>query len=855
MPDSSKVYSWLLRLYPARFREQYQVPMERQFRDEYRETCHIGDRIRLWLHAIMDLAGSAPREICSELARDLKHGLRVYRRRALSAVLAVVALGLAIGISTGVFSVLNALLVRSLPFSDPEELVEILRPPVGPVRARAAFMAWQGRIPYLEGAATFSSAEVNLKGEDGALRVKVAETSANYFQLLGTKPAIGRSFAPDEDVPGHNGVAVISHGLWQQLFGRDPGVLGATLHLNGTPLTVIGIAPARFDYPGKTNIWIPTAFDLERVPKRGAFFYQTIGRLKSGITIEQGREMFEAEVRRTAPESVGADPQNRPGMVSLRKQLAGATRNAGWVLAGMILLLLMSACANVAQLLLSRTTERQQELAIRAALGASRARLLQQLITEATFLTTAGAALGLLVAHWAASIASSVVPAQLATQEYTVLDWPVLGFAAALALVVGVVVGVMPAWLLGRLQPSGQMLRTQPGTHGATIMRMQAGLIALQAGLTITLLASSIALGRTFLKLLDADLGFRPANVVTLSVSLEGTKYRSGPTEWQYYSEALNRLRTVRGVESAGAVSYLPLANRGLMVFSFKLDSGQTVGPIAINASMPGYFRAIGATLLGGRDFDAAERGRSERAVIVNEAFAQKAGLGMAILSRRLTGHWSKAPYVIVGVVSTARIGGPAFGGLPQIYWPVEEEPPPTLTFVARVRGDADAGLAACRDAIRAVDRTVPVFDVKIMEQRLADVLARPRFYTTATLLLAAVAVMLAVVGVYGTAAYSVASRSHEMGVRMALGASHERIRMMMLREGLAPMGLGMAAGIAGALAVGRYLEHLLVSAEQPGLWACAAAAGFLLFTGFLAVWTATARVLAIDPADVVRAE
>jgi putative ABC transport system permease protein len=270
---------------------------------------------------------------------------------------------------------------------------------------------------------------------------------------------------------------------------------------------------------------------------------------------------------------------------------------------------------------------------------------------------------------------------------------------------------------------------------------------------------------------------------------------------------------------------------------------------------MPGYFRAIGATFQGGRDFSASERQRSERAVIVNEAFAQAAGPGIPILGRGLKAPWTKTPYVIVGVVSTTRLAGPAFPGGPQIFWPVEEEPPPALTFVARVSGLAEAALPACRDAIRGVDTGVPVYDAKTLEQRLSDVLARPRVYTTATLFLTALAVLLAAVGVYGSAAYSVANQKHEMGIRMALGASYMRIRAMMLRENLGPMAAGVAAGIGGAIASGQYLGHLLVNASQPGLWTCAAAAAVLMFIGFGAVWTATSRVLAIDPAAAVRAE
>jgi putative ABC transport system permease protein len=666
---------------------------------------------------------------------------------------------------------------------------------------------------------------------------------------------VGRTFRPDEDLPGQTGVAVISHSLWQQWFGGVPGVAGASLLLNGAPVTVIGVAPPRFDYPGNTGIWIPTVFDFERVPKRGAYLFQTIGGLRPGIGIDQARRIFDADVRRSDPQSLSAGGQNRARMVLLRNQLAGSVREASWILAGMVLFVLLTACANVAQLLLSRTMERRQELEIRAALGASPARLVQQLITEATALTAVGAAIGLLVANWAALVATSVAPPQLATQTYTVLDWRVLSFSATLALLIGVVFGVIPAGLVGRLQPSGQMMRTKPGEAEIRAKRMRAGLVALQAALTLTLVTSAVAMGRTFLRLLDADLGLRPANVVTLSVSLQGTSYRRGAAQWQYYTEALNRLRAVPGVEAAGAVSYLPLANNVYMANAFKLDSGQVVRQIVMNAATPGYFRALGTTLLAGRDFGPVERRNSEPAVIVNEAFAQTAGLGTAIVGRRLTAPWSDRPYLIAGVVATTRIAGPAHAGGPQIYWPVEEEPPPALTFVARVRGHADTLLVTCEHAIRAVDPEVAVYDVKTLDQRLADVLARPTFYTMATLFLAALAVLLASIGTFGAAAYSVARRKHEMGLRMALGASYQRIRSMIVRESLVPIGGGMAAGIVGSIVSGRYLESLIVDAQPVDLWTCATGAGFLLLAGLASAWSATTRVLAIDPADALRAQ
>jgi predicted permease len=857
MLGSTKLYSYLLKIFPARFREEFETPMERQFHDEYRETHSRGDRARLWLHAIWDVAAAAPGEMLRELRLDLKQAIRVYRSRALSTALAVIALGLAIGASTGVFSVLNALLLRTLPFSNPEQLTELWFSPVSAMSGRTAFTVWYRQSSYLQSAAAFSSSEMNLTGERDALRVKVAETSANFFQLFGTKPVLGRTFASDEDVLGHNAVVVISYGVWQQLFGGDPGVTGTSLHVNGARLTIIGVAPANFDYPGKTDIWMPTVFDFEKIPKRGAFLIQTLGRLKQDVSIRQAREMFEAEVRRTNPESresLSLEEQNRPPIVSLQDQLAGPVRQASWVLAGMTLLVLLTACASVAQLLLSRATERRQELEIRAALGASRARLMQQLITEATVLTLTGAALGLVVAHWASRIVSSVAPAQLATQEYSVLDWRVLGFAAALAFAMGIVFGVVPVWLIGRLQPRGDLMRNQPGTRNIGTKRARMGLIALQAALTLSLLTRSVALGRTFVQLLHVELGFRPASVVTLNVSLQGTRHR-GAGEWQYYNEALHRLRGLPGVQAAGAVSYLPLANNIYMANDFKLDSGQTVQRIVMNAVTPGYFRAMGTSFLAGHDFAENEMQHSETSVIVNEAFAQSTGLGQHIVGRRVKAPWSNKPYLIGAVVSTARVGGPAYPGGPEIYWPIEGEPPAALTFVASVRGDSEVYLAKCRDVVRSVDAGVPIYDVKTLDQRLADTLSRPRFYTTATLFLAALGVLLAAVGIYGTAAHSIAQRRQEMGVRMALGASHQRVRRTMMFESLAPIILGAAVGIAGSIASGRYLGHLIENAARPTAWTCTAAASFLVLTGMVAAWAATARVLSIDPADAIRAE
>lgn len=859
MQRAVKLYNRLLSFYPARFREEYQTAMEKQFRDEYRDAGRGGARALFWMRVFWDVVSSAPGQLVRELGMDLKHSIRVYRRRPFSVGLAVGALGLAMGASTGVFSVLNALLIRSLPFFKPEQLVELWLSPVNAMKGRAAFTEWRSHSSYLQSAATFASAEMNLTGDRGALRVKIAETSANFFDMLGMKAAAGRTFAADGDVFGHGAVAVISYGLWQQVFGGVPEVTGKVLHINGARLTVIGVAAANFDYPGKTAVWTPTVFDYERVPKRGVFFPQTIARLKEGVSLQQAQWMYRAEAQRVADDRqavLDQEDENRPHLSSLQDQLAGPVRQASWVLAGMTLLVLVTACANVAQLLLSRATERQQELALRAALGASRARLLQQLITEATLLTMSGAALGLVLAHWTCKIALSIAPATLATQRYTVLDWRVLGFASALSLVMGVLFGAAPVWLIGRLQPSGESVRAQTtGTRDLATRRARQGLIAVQAALTLVLLTGSLAMGRTFLHLLQVDLGFRTANVVTLNVSLEGTSYRSGRGEWQFYREALNQIRAVPGVDGAGGVGHLPLTEDSYMANAFTLDSGQRLERIITNAVTPGYFNAMGTRVLAGRDFTEMDDGGSRHTVIVNEAFAKISGLGTRIIGRTLKAEWSRTPYEIAGVVSTSRIGGPSYAGGAQVYWPIAEEPPAALTFVAHVHGQPEEYLAMCRDAVRKLDPKAAVYDVKTLEQRLSDVLSRPKFYTTATIFLAVLASLLAVVGIYGTASYSISQRRHEMGVRMAVGASYGRVRRMMLGESALPIISGAAAGIALSILCGHSLAHLVEAASRPAWWTYAGAAGFLLLGGLGAAWSATEKVLSIDPADALRAE
>lgn len=853
------LYGWLLKLYPARFREEYAAPMERQFGDEYREAEGRTGRVGVGLRALADLAVTWPVQMARETCQDLRHARRVYRRRPLAAVMALAALALSIGATTGVFSVVNALMSHALPFQEPERLVELPHSPVNVANGRAAFRAWHQASAYLMEAAGYAGNEMNLVLEGGSVRVRVAETTANFFSMLGTQPELGRGFRSEEDAAGRNRAAVIGHALWQQAYGGEPGVVGSTIRLNGMALTVVGVAPAGFDYPEKAAVWTPTAHELELIPKSGAYGWQTIGRLRRGVGLAQARALFDAEVAR----ALGGRTRQRVAgfsdtaqVVALRDKLAGPVGPASLALLGLVLCLLLIACANVALLLLTRTAERSPELAVRAALGASRARLRQQLVTEASVLTVAAAAAGLVVAHWTAQVALRAQPAQFSGRQSTVMDWRVMGFAIALALLTGVVFGVLPASLIGRDLPEQFGIRAVAGGGGRGARRMRGVLIAVQAGLTLLLAAGAFSMGRSFVRLLDTDLAFRADGLITLNVSLAGTGYDSADRRRGYYEAALEQLRAVRGVEGAAAVSNLPLLSRMFTGGRFQLESGEQ-GPIAVLiGASPGYFRTMGTALLEGREFRPEDGEGAERVVIVSEELARSFNAG-PVAGRRLNLAWRGEPRwaTIVGVVRSQRFAGPVERGGAQVYRPIGQAPPESISFVARVSGKAESDLAACRAAVQRSDPDIPVYDVQPMEQRLADALARPRFYTNAILGLGGLALLLVVVGAYGVAAHSVAQRRHEIGVRIALGASPKGLRLRVFGESMLPVAIGILCGCLGASALDGVLRHFIAESEPVSRWVGGLAAPALVLTVSGAVWLATRRMAGLDPAQALRSE
>jgi putative ABC transport system permease protein len=843
-PFSLKLYRWLMRLYLPGIREDYAVSMEQEFRDELAESSGVRTLAVLWVRLLIDLAVSILVQISRELFQDVKYTLRLWRARPLPIAFAVAALAIGIGGTAGVFSVVNALLLRSLPFHNPGRLALLQNffPPVG---AANEFHDWQKHSAYLADAAVFEEGDVNLGGAYALRRAHIAETSWNFFSTLGVQPFLGRGFTPGEDISGRNNVAVIAYGLWQELFAGNAHALGSTLMVDGQPVTIVGIAPAGFDYPDKSVLWRPGTFSS------GNFGWVTIGRLKPAISWQRARSAFATEAARwLAKMGPRAQFIPQPRMMSLRDGLLGPVRNASLLLLGAVLLVLLIACTNVANLLIARTADRATELSIRSALGASRARLARQMLTECLFLSLVAALAGLLVAYWTASLAARVQPPPLDTQSYSIVNGRVLAFAALVSIVTALLSGILPSLYVGRVHVFGA--RGSSGARGSRLVRES--LAAAQVTLTIILLAASVSVGLAFVHLLGLDRGYDAKGIVTASVSLEGTPYQPTERQLPYFEEALRRIRGLAGVRAASATEFLPLDARGFVGGPFGLD-GRPAGRNSMMVPVfSEYFRAMGGGILYGREFTDAEVRSGAKVAVVSERFAARFGAPAEAAGKQLTigrAHWE-----IVGVVKEMDYEeDPTVAGEPEVFVPVTAPAGFYSTFVVRVDGRAENHLAAVRDTIRSVDSEVPIFGVETMRQRLDAAVARPKFYRTAVWSFAAFALLLTVIGIYGIFAYAVVQRTKEMGVRMALGATPARLRGMLIRRGLLMVGAGALPGVAGALFTERFIGSVMEGTGPIGMATFASLVLFLALVASASIWSATRRVSRLDLMTVLRAE
>ena len=799
-----------------------------------------------------------------DLIYDFRFGLRILRKSPGFTTVAVLTLALGIGANAGVFSVVNTLLLRSLPFHEPDRLT-LLQNFVPPHDTAGQFHDWRRQRQYFSDAAVFEDIDANLRAGRGVIRAHCAQTSWNFFSVLGTRPTLGDGFAPGDDVdasgkglPGRNAVAVIGYGLWQELFGGNPKALGATIRVEGNPLTVIGVAPPGFDYPNKTVVWKPGAFN----PGNDAWV--VIGRLKSGISLARAQATFAAEA---SPER--ADGNNldlHPEMISLRDALLGPVKDASLILMGAVGLVLLIACTNLAGLLMARTAERAAELSVRAAVGASRARLARQLLTECLLLSSVAAVAGLLVAFWTTSLGAKVEPPPLGAQSYSILNGPVLIFTLVASVVTAALFGVLPLLYVTRLYSFGA--RGSVRTRDSRIIHD--GLAVAQVTLTIVLLAAAVSVESAFAYLMRIDRGYDVKGIATVSVSLDDTTHQGHGKELAYFEEVLDRIRQLPGVRSASATEFLPLYAATFIGGGFGMDGHPAnhafANPVTRDDAMmvpifSEYFQTMGGRILFGREFNDAEVRSGAKVAVVDERFAREFGSPADAVGRQLT-IADAPPFVparskIVGVVREMDYDtDPAVANEPQVFVP-STKPGVffSATIVARVGGHAEDHLAAIRDTVQSIDPQVSVYSAKTMQQRLDEAFARPSFYRIAIWVFAGFALLLTMIGVYGLLAYGVARRTNEIGVRMALGATQSNLMRMVLRHALLLVCVGLAAGVPLVFST-RSVAASLIGSEPAGLPEPIAVAAMAIITAaLLAAYLPARRAMRVDPMVALRHE
>lgn len=849
MPDQSRsvrFYRWLVGLYPVGFRESYSGPLERAFRDELAQTRGAWGLARLWIRLLADLALSLPAQLLREALQDGRHALRLWSRHPLHTAFAVAALAIGIGAATGGFSVVNTLLLTSLPFHDPERLASFHPGEfIPPHDSAEQFHEWRQQSTYLADAALVEEGEVNLGAADRAMRAHAAISSWNLFAALGTTAALGRTFLAGEDSPGRNKVAVIGYGLWQQLFAGDRGIVGSTIRVNGQPLTIVGVAPPGFDYPRDTVLWQPAEF------KPGNNGWATVARLKPGLTWQQAHAAFDADASRLSPPR--PQPQfPRPRMRPLQQALTGSAGGASLMLLAGAVLVLLIACTNVANLLMARLAGRTSELSVRSALGASRGRLTQQLLTECLLLSALGALSGFLVAAVITFIAAKIQPPPLSAMSYSLFDGRVLAFSSIVSVLAAVLFGVLPFLSISHAHRF-EIRGSGGGRRGSRLVSPL--LIATQVIFTVMLLSASLSVGRALVQLLEQDRGYEVAGVVTVNVSLEGTVHQTDRRQLRYFEEALARIRRLPGVRSASATEFLPLHATGFIGGGFGVDGRRASRNSTMVPTLSDYFRTMGGRILEGREFTDAEVAAGSRVAVVNERFAASFGGPRDVLGRQLTIGRGNG-WKIVGVVRGMEFETDAsLARSNQVFVPAENPGGFFSTFVVKVDGRAENQVPPVREAIRSVDPHVPVFGAKTMERRLSEFFIRPRAYRTAVWVFAGFAILLALVGLYGIVSHTVMERTREMGLRMALGATPRQVRRMLLVESSLVIAAGAVLGVGGARLAGRFLESLVQGAQPVDLPASAAVALSLSAAAAITIWTATRRIPRLDLMEIMRTE
>jgi putative ABC transport system permease protein len=798
------------------------------------------------------------------LWQDLRYGLRMLARNPGFTAVGVLTLALGIGANTAIFTVINAVLLQPLPYPDPGRVVWVTEfmPPSGrAVVLTPEYAAW-GKVEKIfdQLGAYDITRGINLTGGAQPERIMAGHVTPSFFRVLEANPALGRTFLPEEGLPGHDRVAVVSHNLWQGYFNGDPNVLGKSLVLDGASYNVIGVMPRQFLHPGSSGegVWLPFAVppEAER-PGRSMGFVSVIGRLKPGVGLEKAQSALEVVTRRMdnqyPPPWSRRHASAHVSLIPLHDWLTRDVRPALYVMLGAVGLVLLIACANVANLLLARAVSREKEIAVRAAIGAGRARLIRQMLTESTLLAVGGGGLGLLLVPLLTTILQAYVPGSLAAHAH--VDFRVLASTLACCVLAGILFGLAPAFAASKLRLTESLKEnTSHFGESKTHRRLRSGMVVVQLGLSVVLLVGAGLLLRSFLLLLQVNSGIDPHNVLTAEVWLPPGNIYDTSHQREFYRRVLERVRTIPGVEFAGATTEMPFTmfnalGNGLMAEG-QPESNVPYCPGIVTAN---YFRAMGIRLLSGRFFDEHDAAGALPVVILDQSLAHALFPGQDAVGRRIMddGTWR----TVVGVVADTHHLGLSERVMPELFTSYLQEPSGFMDIVVRTSSEPLTYVPALRNAVLAVDKNQPLADVKTMEQRLSESLSTRRERLLLLGTFAILAVLIAASGVYGVTAYSVTRRTHEIGVRLALGASRVDIMRMMMLQGLRFILLGIAVGLAGAFVLSRTLATFLYHTAPTDPLTFATTSFLLGMIGCLAIYVPARRATKVDPMVALRYE
>jgi predicted permease len=807
-------------------------------------------------------------EYLAELRQDAGHALRQLRRAPAFTAAAVLTLVLAIGVNTAIFSAVSAVLLRPLPYPAADRLTVVWSSMGNGRRALLAYPDLQemrARNRTFDDLGVARTQSVNLTGTGQPDRLVGCFVTANTLRLLGAHAGIGRLFTDAETAVGSGErVAVLSHAAWTSRYGADSGVLGRTIVLNGLPHVVIGVTASDYQDPfGPTEVWLPVTSppNADWLTRANPSFW-AVGRLKSGVLPAQGAADLERIAKALAIEYPDTDAGLQTSLQTLRDSRVGDVRPALLVLLGFVALILLIACANIANLMLARATARRREMSLRAALGAGRPRLLRQLLTESVMLALIGGAVGVLVSRWAIAALVAAVPGGLPAFGEVGLDWPVLLFSAGITVAAGLAFGLVPARFATRDDLASALQgRGADGTGGAVLGgRLRHTFVAIQLALCIVLLVGAALLTRSFLRMQGEQLGFDPDHVITAEFRLPAARYTNDTVIAAFTEQALARIRAVPGVRSAALLGSVPLSgNWGATSY---LPEGRTppadnvLPTTQINQVTDGFFGTMGIALTQGRDFTAEDRMGSTPVVIVNRELAREAWPGESPLGKRL--KIVGPPDVVatvVGVAATIKQFTLTEPPGAQLYMAKAQNPGIFSSVAARTAGDPDAMGNAVRDAIWAVDRDQPVWKIRSMQSLLERDLAPHRFTALLAGSFALLALLLALIGVYGVMAYAVAQRSREIGIRMALGAAQANVVRMVLWSGLRIVVVATAVGLAAAYGGARLIERQLFEVPPADPVTFISVPALLAAVAAIACWLPARRAARVDPAITLQSE